>query len=226
MTKITRYAPHAADAETRARASVGDPYQTGWCLRFVAHDLYGVDPLVDRPKFDALGYNTATDYWEAAEARGEVVKASTAKDLPAGSAVFWTGPEGTDGHAAFYLSGEKIISTDLPEFGRVGEAHLVDVAAAWPGYELVGAVLVDGNGVSLKPRDGAPPPRRYKVTAAEGARGTEGLSRSSATVKVAKHGATLTAARLVQVPGTLDLRVVVESKGREVYYDLADLERV
>lgn len=226
MTKITGYAPHAADAEARARELVGNPYQPGWCLRFAVWTLLGVDPLVDRPKFDALGYNTAADYWKAAEERGEVVKATTSKDLPANSVAFWIGPDGTDGHAAFYLSGEKIITTDLPTTGRIGEAHLGDVAETWPGYELVGAVLVDGNGISLKPRDGAPPPKMFKVTAPDGARGVAGLSRSSARVKVAKPGTKLTASRLEQVPGTLEVRVVVDAKGGEVYYDLADLSRV
>jgi hypothetical protein len=223
MTTISGFAPHAADAEERARARVGDAYQPGWCLRFIAHDVYGVLPLVDGAKFDETGGNSAADYWHAAVERGTVVKATAAKDLPQNSAVFWLGEEGEHGHVAFYTSGEKIISTDLPEIGFIGEAHLGDVEEQW-GYKLVGAVLVDGNGISLEP--GEMPAPKYKVSNPDGARGTELISRSSAEVDVVPVGKAVKVDHLEQIPGTLDIRAVVKRKGGETFYDYADLEVV
>jgi hypothetical protein len=219
MPEIAKYAPHARNATERARARVGDPYHPGWCLRFVAHDVLGVSGVGDWEKMQAEGYNNVDDYWAAAVDHGKVVKTSDPAKIPAGSIVAWSG--GEHGHAAYALGDGKIIGTDHPTHGRVGESTIKAITDDWD-YKLLGAVLIDGGGYTYH-QPAKRPARKYKVTAADGAPGHTSRSKSAPVGETAKSGATLTVNRLEQ-EGFI-VWAVASKKDAELYYLADQLER-
>lgn len=144
-----KYAPGATKSRETALAWVGDKYPAGWCLRFQATKIFKVPGVGDWDRDRAAD---AEDYWKAAVARGVVVKTSDPAKIPAGVMILWTDPGRNDyGHAAYSLGGGMMVSTDLPTSGRVGKVKISEATRRW-GHQLVGYVLVDGNGFTLTPK--------------------------------------------------------------------------
>lgn len=160
---MRRYAPHSTTATQRALAAVSHDYPTGWCLRFAATDILGV-PGAHTADWD--NDPGCIEFWEAAKAHGEVIETNDPKRIPAPSIAIWTG--GPYGHAAFVHEAGQGIGTDFPDRGRIGQFPIADLD--WEGYELVGAILIDGNGYIYAPRPADWRPT-YKVTADGGAHG-------------------------------------------------------
>lgn len=150
-----KYAPNASKARQTALGWVGRKYPPGWCLRFQALEIFKVPGVGD---FDRDGHADAEDYWKAAITRGEVVRTSDPAKIPAGVMIMWTDPGRNDyGHAAYSLGDGEMVSTDLPNSGRVGRVKISEATRRW-GHKLEGYVLVDGNGFTLAPKPKAPKP--------------------------------------------------------------------
>lgn len=216
---VTRYAPHVDDVVPRALAQVGKRYPRGWCLRWAA-SMFGVPGVGD---WDRDKANDAEDFWKAAAAKGEVIKTSDPKKIPAGSMVMWTGGRNDHGHAAVAIGDGLMVSTDLPRMDAIGKVEIDDVRERW-GLKLEGAILVDGNGYILKKPDGPKKDKQYKVTADSGLNGRAAPSLSAAVVMVAPEGKVLTVSSLVQ--RGRDVWAVSNQKKRDIYFHTRYLERV
>jgi hypothetical protein len=210
---MRRYAPHSRTSTDRALARIGDEYPTGWCLRFAATDVLGVPGAhtadYTKPDPDCL------DFWEAAKSLGQVIETDNPAKIPAGVLAIWAG--GPHGHAAFTLAGGDAVGTDYPDLGHIGRFPIADLGSAW-GYELLGAVLVDGNGYLYEPRPDDYRPT-FKVTAAGGARGYARPDTSAAPGKKLRKGSKVDAT-LVQV------RFKIWADVGGTFYRFEDLERV
>lgn len=206
-----RYAPHSTTATDRALGWIGKKYPTGWCLRFAATDVLGVPGTTDwtNPDADCL------DFWEAAKAHGEVIETSDPKKIPAGAIAIWSGDP--YGHAAFTLDGDDAVGTDYPDLGHIGRFPIADLGPAW-GYELLGAVLVDGNGYIYEPRPDDYRPT-FKVIAAGGAVGRTRPDASAPTGKKLRKGSKVEAT-LTQV------RFKIWADVGGTFYRFEDLERI
>lgn len=143
-TKIRRYAPNSRTSTDRALGFVGDDYPAGWCLRFAATDVLGVPGTTDWSNVDA----DCHDFWDAAKLHGTVLETDDPDEIPAGSLIIWAG--GENGHAAFALGEGEAVGTDFPAMG-IDRFAIADLTEAWE-YQLLGAVLVDGNGYIYEPR--------------------------------------------------------------------------
>lgn len=177
-----RYAPHSRVDETtkRALAWIGRKYPPGWCLRWVATEVYAVPGLGD---YDGDGSADAEDYWKAAVAKGTAVKISDPAKIPAGVMIMWTGGSGDHGHAAYSLGGGMMVSTDLPTRGKVGRVKVDDVRRLW-GLKLVGYITKSGNGWTLI-RD---PKDVRQVTTKAGLNVREEPDEKSPRLRVLEHG--------------------------------------
>lgn len=208
---MRRFAPHSRTATERALAAVGNDYPTGWCLRFAATDVLGVPGTTDWDNVDA----DCHDFWDAAVIHGEVIETDDPTAFPARAIAIWSG--GEYGHAAFTLGDGEGVGTDFPDRGRVGRFALADLAEAW-GYQLLGAIIIDGNGYIYEPRPDDYRPT-FKVTAVGGARGYTRPDTSAAPGKKLRKGAEREV-ELVQVR----FKAWAEIDG--VFYRLEDMERV
>lgn len=97
--------------------------------------------------FNADGDADAVDGWKKAKSKGKVVKTPKIKDVPAGTFAYWTGGSHGFGHAAITIGGGKIISTDAPTWGKIGEVSIDWIATNWRNnLKFVGYVVNDGDG--------------------------------------------------------------------------------
>lgn len=206
-----RYAPNSTTATDRALASVGKKYPTGWCLRFAATDVLGVPGTTDWDNPDA----DCVDFWEAAKTHGTVIETDDPTKIPAGALAIWSG--GEYGHAAFTLEGGEAVGTDFPDLGHIGQFPIADLSEAW-GYELLGAVLVDGNGYIYEPRPSDWRPT-YKVTEDGGAIGYIRPDASAPRGKKLRKGAKVE-------PTLTQVRFKVWAEVDGTFYGLEDLERI
>lgn len=208
---MKRYAPNSRTATELALAKVGDEYPTGWCLRFAATDILGVPGTTDWDNQDA----NCHDFWDAAVIRGTVIETDDPAKIPAGALAIWSG--GEHGHAAFTLGDGEVVGTDYPVHGRIDRHQIADLSEEW-GYQLLGAILVDGNGYIYEPR---PDDHRktFKVIAAGGSRGYERPDTSAARGKKLRKG-TKVDVELLQVR----FKVWAEVDG--TFYPFEDFERV
>lgn len=208
---MRRYAPHSTTSRERALAAVGDDYPTGWCLRFAATDVLGVPGTTDWSNTEA----DCHDFWAAAVKAGTVIETDNPAKIPARSLVIWAGEP--YGHAAYALGDGQAVGTDFPERGKIDQFAIADLGEQW-GYELLGAILVDGNGYLYEPRPDDYRPT-FKVTAKGGSRGHTRPDSSAPAAKKLRKGTTVEAA-MHQVR----FKVWAEVDG--AFYPLDDLERV
>ena len=195
---VNRYAPHAATSRKRALARVGNSYPAGWCLRWVAREIYGVPGVGD---YDGDRAADAEDFWKAAVKRGDVVKTSSPSKIPAGVMVMWTGGRNDHGHAAYSLGDGEMVSTDLPRRGRIGRVRISTVKSSW-GLTLVGYIKKDANGYIYR-KPAKVEPKVYRVVVAGGINGRRKPNRSAKIVRVAKKGEKIVAVRLAEGAGML-----------------------
>lgn len=170
----------------RARARLGKTNRVGWCLYEQLTKIFLVPGVAD---YDRDGDADCLDYWKAAVNRGKVVKTTDPDDIPVGALVIW----GTRfGHAATYIGDRKIITTDA-ERGRWGITSIDMPRTRW-GHDLLGYVVVDGNGYTLmRPEEPATVRQLeksllYVVTTKAGLKGRQGPSTASKQVYFAPEG--------------------------------------
>lgn len=220
VTKI-KYAPNALKARATALSWVGKKFSPGWCLYWCLVYVYKVPGLGD---YDHDGDADAVDYWKAAKKRGKVVETTDPKKIPPGALIMWTG--GKHGHAAFSLGDGRMVSTDLPTRGKVGECDIAEAHKRW-GHQLVGYVEVDGNGFTLvQPETPAPPkpkPEVYKVVPKIGLNARSGPSTKSKVLLAVKQGTKITATKIVTGDSR---RWVVDASKPARYYAMEYLTRV
>ena len=196
---VNRYAPHAENSRSRALARVGRSYPPGWCLRWVAREIFGVPGVGD---YDGDRAADAEDFWKAAVRRGDVVKTSSPSKIPAGVMVMWTGGRNDHGHAAYSLGDGMMVSTDAPTRGKIGKVKIAWVKDHW-GLTLVGYIKKDANGYIYRKPSGKREPKVYKVVAEGGLYGRRKPNRSAKIVRLAKKGERIKAVRLAEGAGML-----------------------
>lgn len=149
------YAPHTqTDALKRAKNWVGKSYRPGMCQYFTVIEIFGTGGVGD---WDGDRSPDAEDGWKAAVARGAVVHAKDIKDyskIPGGLAAYWEGGSHDNGHAAPTAPGGMIISTDLPNYGRVGLVPITMPHDRW-GLKFLGYVTTEGHGLRLTDKPSA-----------------------------------------------------------------------
>lgn len=187
----TKYAPGLSGVGTRRRATdwVGKLFKPGWCLYWCLVYVFKVPGVGD---YDGDGSADAEDYWKKAKKLGKVVYASAIgklDDIPPGVLLMWTGGSHDHGHAAFSLGGGRMVSTDLPTYGKVGICDIELPHTRW-GHTFVGYVLVDGNGFTL-----TRPSKHYVTTTAVNMR--TGPSTSHTIVRLLPAGETFEGVELV-----------------------------
>lgn len=196
MAKIT-YAPGTSSPGIVARATkqIGDPFKIGYCLYWCLVNVFKVPGLGD---FDHDGDADCMDYWRAAKARGTVVEETDAKKLPVGALAIWSGGSHGYGHAAVVVEPGIIASTDLPRRGTIGKVPATEPHRAW-GHDLLGYVLVDGNGFTLMRDTPKPPakpaPVKYQARAAVNVR--KSFTTASDVLGVLKPATKITAEKVV-----------------------------
>lgn len=206
---MNRYAPHSRNATDRALAKVGDQYPDGWCLRFAATDVLGVPGTTDWDNPDA----DCHDFWDAAKIRGTVIETDKPDKIPAGALAIWSG--GEYGHAAFTLGDGEVVGTSYPVLGRIGRHPIADLSEAW-GYQLLGAILVDGNGYIYEPR---PDDHRQTYRAVVSAPAYSRPDTSAATGKKLRKGIKIE-------PTLVQVRFKVWAEHDGAFYRFEDLERI
>lgn len=194
---MTKYAPHARDSRSRALARVGRRYPPGWCLRWVAREVFGVPGVGD---WDGDRAADAEDFWKAAVKRGDVVRTSDPSKIPAGVMVMWTGGRNDHGHAAYSLGRGMMVSTDAPHRGYIGKVRISWVRQHW-GLQLVGYIKRDANGYTYVRPKGTKAVKEYEVVARNGVNGRKAPRLKADVVRVAKHGETVKAVKLVEGAG-------------------------
>lgn len=205
MAKIT-YAPGLSGAGTRPRALawVGDKFKAGWCLYWCLVYVFKVPGLGD---YDHDGDADAEDYWKAAVARGKVVHAKDIDkldDIPAGVLLMWTGGSHDNGHAAYCLGKGRMVSTDLPTSGQIGECDIELAHNRWR-HTFVGYVLVDANGFTLT-RETPPKPvpvkkLKYKVSSTAGVQVRDAPSTKGKVLQTYKKGTNVAPDKVVVAEG-------------------------
>jgi hypothetical protein len=143
----------------------------------------------------------AEDFWKAAVKRGDVVKTSDPRKIPAGVMVMWTGGSRDNGHAAYSLGKGEMVSTDLPHRGFIGRTRISQVKARW-GLTLVGYIKRDANGYTyVRPDNDTRPVKEYEVVIKAGVNGRKKANTSSEIVRVAEHGDIVKAVKLTEGSG-------------------------
>jgi len=143
-------APHADNAEARAKAKVGTTNRVGMCAHEVIVNILGIPAPW---KWGGNGRAWAYNYFLGAQ---KVVKTNDPMKVPAGAVVIHrprpgaTTTGGKAGHIAISAGGGYEYSTDLPHEGRWGKVKISYVEDVW-GKELAGYVLVDGMGYDVSP---------------------------------------------------------------------------
>ena len=142
-----------SDALARAKKLDGKKNQVGYCLLEVV-EIFG---LTGPYSWGGNGKFWAYNFWLSAVKNGKVVKTNDPKDIPAGAMVFHaprpgaTTVGGKAGHVAVGAGGGKEYSTDRPKDGVRGKVTIKSVEKSWK-KELVGYILVTGDGVTLTDR--------------------------------------------------------------------------
>lgn len=134
---------------THFRPGEGGAGQTiiGRCQRWT-NQTFATGAVGD---YDGDGDADAVDGWKKAAANGRVVPASKINnyaDIPAAVMLFWSGGSKGYGHAAVGIGSGQMISTDLPERGKVGRCPIALCEQKW-GHKFLGYATVDGNGYDL-----------------------------------------------------------------------------
>jgi len=152
---MTKNAPRVGLAAVkRAKARVGTRLAAaGYCQMFT-RECYGVPASGD---FDGDRDADAVDAWKKARKHGRVVVTNNPRAIPRGAAVYWSGGRNGHGHAAVSLGEGRCVSTDAKGPRTVAVANIDDLTRSW-GLNLLGYVLVDGNGWTLY-RPAAPAPK-------------------------------------------------------------------
>jgi hypothetical protein len=143
-----KWAPVSGPAAVAAAKSwFGKPYGIGWCQKFT-NELFGTGTVGD---FDQDSDFDAVDGWKAAVANGKVIRASSISsyaEIPPAVMLYWSGGSHGFGHAAVSIGGGRMVSTDLPVPGVVGNVPITMPHEKW-GLDFVGYVTKEGNGYTL-----------------------------------------------------------------------------
>lgn len=201
-----KYAPGLSGKGLTARAEawVGRRFSPGWCLFWCLTEVYLVPGLGD---YDHDGAADAEDYWKAAVKRGKVVHAKDIDkldDIPAGVLLMWTGGSSDHGHAAYAQPKGRMIGTDAPTRGVVGEVDIEWIAKHW-GLTFVGYVLVDGNGFTLtretKPKPAPVKKLKYRVNSSAGVQVRDAPSTKAKVLQTYKKGTNVAPDKVVVAEG-------------------------
>ena len=175
-----RYAPLARSSAAHAESWVGRMFPPGWCLAWLLTRVYGL----------RSEWETAAAYLEASRAAGTLQPITDPADIPAGAVIVWAGDPG---HVAYAAGGSTIVTTDLPDRGRVGRADLEAVTAAW-GLEVAGYTTTTPTGVELIREPAQPPALRFLKDPARPAGDPTRIVAAGTPVHVRDDGQTATLA--------------------------------
>jgi exonuclease III len=142
-----------SEALARVKELDGKKNQVGYCLLEVA-EIFG---LTGPYSWGGNGEAWAYNFWLSAVKKGKVVKTNDPAEIPAGAMVFHaprpkaTTNGGKAGHVAVGAGDGKEYSTDRPKDGIRGKVTIKSIEKSWK-KELVGYILVTGDGITLTDR--------------------------------------------------------------------------